>query len=237
MLMAGLALVRTDGLPGRFPREVQQRGTFLGPDVITPCVTLPPEAIDRGALCSYGPQGNDVPRAQVWGDNPRIDASARLRESGRRVSRTPLLRGSSILQPLLGFSDRTAKGGPDHCTAFNNAVVEAVRRLKPQLLILNAHWVGIDSELAPHNDRTFVLGSPHFERALRETLRQTAATGRSVCVIEDVPTYQYDCPLRASAWHAGVASRKDFLHLSRSEALAQLQESERAFRRLEQQGV
>jgi peptidoglycan/LPS O-acetylase OafA/YrhL len=231
MLGVGLAFMRTDGLPGRFPRDVQARGPFLPGDNLAPCIALPFERIALGALCSYGPTADDVPRAVVWGDSHALmlmpDYARLAVEHHMRI----YFAASPACQPLLGFADRKANGAPDHCTEFNSAMVAAVRRLNPQLLILNARWIGVDSD--HESDRVFAIGRPRFERGLEKTLHDTAAATRSVCVVEDAPAYQYDLP------HAvGIARRRrvseDFLHLSRAEALAQYQESEQVFRLLEQ---
>ena len=128
----------------------------------------------------------------------------------------------SSCMPLFGLTGGAADGpGAAGCAKFNAAVAQAVLRLDPRLLILNAHWVDTHAD---------------FSRGLRETLRATAAPSRAVCVVLDVPTFKYDVPTALGvARQRGIS--EDFLKLTRAEALRQYRGPENAIRALERQGV
>jgi peptidoglycan/LPS O-acetylase OafA/YrhL len=224
ILGAGVVLWRTGGLPGRYPAEVRARGGewLFDSEILTRCANTALAKIAAGELCSFGPQDNDSPRALVWGDShamallpayQQLAISHHLRlYFAIRSSCRPLL------DPTTGATDDAARAG---CAQFNAAVAQAVLRLHPDLLILNAHWVGTDAD---------------FSRGLRETLRATAAHDRAVCVVLDVPTFKYDVPTALGvARQRGIS--EDFLELPRAEALRQYGGAESDVRVLQRQGV
>jgi peptidoglycan/LPS O-acetylase OafA/YrhL len=224
VLGAGVTLWRTGGFPGRYPPEVRARGGewLFDSEILTRCANTALDKIAAGELCSFGPQDNDSARVLVWGDShteallpayEQLAISHHLRlYYAVRSSCRPLLDLTS------GTTDDPARA---RCAQFNSAVAQAVLRLDPRLLILNAHWVDTDAD---------------FSRGLRATLRATAARDRAVCVVLDVPTFKYDVPTAL-----GVARRRgiseDFLKLTRAEALQQYRGPENDIRALERQGV
>jgi hypothetical protein len=137
-------------------------------------------------------------------------------------------------RPLLGVTNRdffpkTQLG----CTSFNNAVASAIEQLNPRLVILNAHWVDKDEDLALDGGVAPPPGTSNFRFALEQTIKHISAPGRSICVVLDVPTFKYDVPraLLVARWR-GLST--DFLQLSRAEALQQFAGPERDIRKLEQ---
>jgi peptidoglycan/LPS O-acetylase OafA/YrhL len=237
ILVAGVTLWKSDGLPRRFPREVQMRDPAVSRDDVTPCVTLPFDKIASGELCSYGPQGPDAPRGLVWGDSHAmtlLPAYAKLAVSHHMRL---YFAATSSCRPLLGLTNRaTNESTRIKCARFNAAVVQAVRRLDPRLLILNAHWIDADADLIPQSNASVTPAASKFTRGLQETLRQTGSNRRSVCIVLDVPMYDYDLPYALGiARKRGIA--EDFMKVSRAQALEEYRAPERDIRALEQRGM
>jgi len=237
MLVVGMALVKAEGLPRRFPEETRVRDPPGQIEWLTRCVTLKSDQIARGELCSYGPAGDDIPRVLVWGDSHAMVLLPAYKQLALRHHLRIYLAATSTCQPILGLVDRMSNAtGRARCADFNTAVVGAVRQLKPQLIILNAHWIETDRDPASPEYSASAPGASLFEYWLERTLRLTASNRGAVCVVEDVPAYRYDLPYAiAVARLRGMST--DFLRVSRTEALAQYREPERVFHRLEQQGM
>jgi peptidoglycan/LPS O-acetylase OafA/YrhL len=224
ILGTGVALWETGGLPGRYPPEVRARGGewLFDSETLTRCANIALDKIAAGELCSLGPQGSDATRALVWGDSHTIALLPAYEQLAISHHLRLYFAVRSSCRPLLELTSGTiVDPGRAGCARFNAAVAQAVLRLDPRLLILNAHWVDTDAD---------------FSRGLRETLRATAARDRAVCVVLDVPTFKYDVPTAL-----GVARRRgiseDFLKLTRAEALEQYREPENDVRALSRQGV
>ena len=201
------------------------------------CVHLPLDQIASGGLCSFGPTDNSTARVVVWGDSHAMA----LMEVYRTLAISRHLRiyfaVRSSCRPLLGITnraedERTRVG----CAGFNAAVVQAVRRLNPSVLILNAHWIDADADLIPEPNGDADREGSNFSRGLRETLRETGSVNRTVCVVLDVPTLKYNLPDAVGlARKRGIA--EDFLKLSRTQALQQYREPEHDIHALEQRGM
>jgi peptidoglycan/LPS O-acetylase OafA/YrhL len=239
MFSVGIALWKSDGLPQRFPPEVRARGGqwLLDSDFLLGCVSLPLDQIASGGLCSFGPSDSRAPRAVVWGDSHAMALLDVYRMLAISHQMRLYFAIRSTCRPLLGITNRTEDERTRlGCAGFNAAVAQAVRRLDPQLLILNGHWIDADADLVPELNGAAVPGDSNFSRGLRETLRQTGSANRSVCVVLDVPSFQYNVPNAV-----GVARKRriseDFLRPSRTQALAQYREPERDIRAFEQRGM
>jgi peptidoglycan/LPS O-acetylase OafA/YrhL len=239
ILGVGLVLWKSDGLPRRFPPEVRARGGewLFDSDFLTGCANIPFDRIASGDLCSFGPRDNDTPRVVVWGDSHAIALLPAYQTLAVSHHLRLYFAVHSSCRPLLGLTNR-AQAEPTRtgCAQFNAAVAQAVRRLDPGLLILNAHWIDADADLILQSNTGIVPGESNFTRGLRETLRETRSTDRSVCVVLDVPTLKYDLPNALGvARKRGIA--EDFLKPTRAEALEQYRGPERDIRALEQRGM
>lgn len=224
ILGVGVVLWRTGGLPGRYPAEVRARGGewSFDSEILTRCANIAFDKIAAGKLCSFGPQDEDSARALVWGDSHTMALLPAYQQLAISHHLRLYFAVRSSCKPLLGATSAGTVGAVSSgCAQFNAAVAQAALRLKPRLLILNAHWIGTDAD---------------FSRELRETLRATAGPNREVCVVLDVPTYKYNVPTAL-----GVARQRriseDFLKLTRTEALRQYRGPENDVRTLERQGA
>lgn len=239
ILVAGVVLWRSDGLPWRFAPELRARGSewLLNGGDLSRCVSVPWDKIASGELCSFGPQDDNAVRGLVWGDSHAMALLPAYEELAVSHHLRLYFATTSSCRPLLGFTNRTQNdSGRVACAGFNAAVAQAVRRLDPKLLILNAHWVDADADLISQSNAAAVAGESNFARGIRETLRETGSLNRSVCVVLDVPTFKYDLPNALGvARKRGIA--EDFLQLTRAEALEQFQAPERDIRALAQRGL
>jgi SGNH domain (fused to AT3 domains) len=109
------------------------------------------------------------------------------------------------------------------CAAFNAAVVEAIARLKPDLIILDGAWA--NPEPPPH--------VPDIAAGIEQTVSRIADHSRSICVVLPVPKLKY------AVSHALLVARRrhipdDFLRLSRADALAQHKDMDRDLRAIAQ---
>jgi hypothetical protein len=196
------------------------------------------ETIASGSLCSFGPDDDHAPRAVVWGDSHAMALLPAYRKLAMSHHLRLYFAIRSSCRPLLSVTNRAqSDSAQDGCAGFNAAVAQAVRRLDPRLLILNAHWTDADTDrISQLNDAETPPLESVFKRGLRETLRETHSTNRTVCIILDVPEYKYDLPTALGvARKRGIA--EDFLRLTRAEALAQYRGAERDIRALEQSGL
>jgi len=109
------------------------------------------------------------------------------------------------------------------CATFNAAVLEAIARLEPELIILDGAWA--NPEPPPH--------VPDIAAGIEQTVSRVGAHARSTCVVFAVPKLKY-----AVSHALLVAHRRhipdDFLNLSRADALAQHEDMERDVRAIAQ---
>jgi peptidoglycan/LPS O-acetylase OafA/YrhL len=237
ILGTGILFWKSDGLPGRFPPETRVRGTawLWEGDFLRKCENISLDKIASGSLCSIGPQDNDAVRGVVWGDShamvllPAYERLAMLHHM--RLYFAVL----SSCRPLVGTINRLwSESARKKCGGFNTAVAQAVRRLDPRLLILNAHWIDVDADLVSQSRTDVDPGDSNLKQGLRETLRATGSANRFVCAVLDVPEFKYDLPTALGiARKRGIA--EDFLKLTRAEAQEHFSGPERDIRALAQE--
>jgi peptidoglycan/LPS O-acetylase OafA/YrhL len=245
ILITGILIIRTDGLPWRYPVEARAGETVInfGKSFGKQCLTRSFAQIANGELCSYGPQDDAAARGLVWGDSHAMALLPAYQELAAAHHMRLYLAMTSSCWPVLGMTNRALPELTQaRCTNFNVAVESAIRRLDPSLLILNAHWINADTDLIPQRSLSSAAepsappSRSNFEQGLLETLRVTGSPDRTVCVVLDVPLFKYDIPYALSiARRRGIP--EDFLQLSRVEALAQFREAEADIRSLQTQGM
>jgi peptidoglycan/LPS O-acetylase OafA/YrhL len=243
ILVAGLVLWNSDGFPQRFSPEaraliVPMSGT---PDLVR-CMELPLEEVRAGNVCDYGTGDSSIPKVLVWGDSHAMALMPALKELAKTHHLHLYFVGKYGCAPLLAGADPTmvgslASGKPvtlePHqaifsykCATFNAAVTAAIRRLDPQLIILDAAWG--PAEVPP--------GVRDIAPGIEQTLSRAGDGTRPVCVVFGVPI------LKFAVSHALLMAQRrnipdDFLKLNRTEALAQYREMERSLRALVGRGA
>jgi peptidoglycan/LPS O-acetylase OafA/YrhL len=157
------------------------------------CAGRTPSDVANGSLCAFGPLSGVTAEVLVWGDShatallPAYEQIAFARNirvhAAVRSSCRPLLRASPALE------QRARRG----CDDFNRAVVEALDRIDPALVILNAYWAYPEGVVGARRDGPTERDLQSFEAALDATLQAIGAR-RKVCIVGDVPTLKYRIP-------------------------------------------
>ncbi|HSZ07352.1 MAG TPA: acyltransferase family protein [Steroidobacteraceae bacterium] len=233
----GYWLMKTDGLPKRLESERTTgiAGAPLFPVIDAHCLNLPLDRVSAGELCSFGPQDEHANKVLVWGDShayallPAYQSLANA--DGIRIYFGEL----GACWPLLGAE----KGLPGEywrtrCEKFNRAMIEAVRRLNPRRVILNAYWRdpagSAESEFFRRGRESKLAVVDGIER----TLSEIRSPDRSVCAVLTVPGYSYPIP-----YALAIAQRRHIdpatLSMTHSEALSEYQAVEGELRLLASQ--
>jgi peptidoglycan/LPS O-acetylase OafA/YrhL len=196
--LLGVIFSRTEGLPGRLDEaDARLVGTLDRIRVdARACANQSLNEIAAGSLCRLGPSTGTS--AVVWGDShalallPAYAQIATARGVPVYVGVAPRCR------PLLDASSETEPPvRRRECGAFNRAMVSAIKKLDPALVILNAYWTYPDLAIAISGGGEAGSGRPPFEQAFERTLRAISTERRKVCVIGDVPTLDYQMPYAA----------------------------------------
>jgi peptidoglycan/LPS O-acetylase OafA/YrhL len=230
-LVASLGLVMwlSDGIPARLGEadaKLIRNLDRLQRDA-TDCAVRPLRTIAAGSLCRYGPSAGARADVVVWGDShalallpayERIAAARNVRVHAAAIS---------ACRPLLGAASRVDM--PAHrqaCSDFNRAALEAIQKIDPALVILNAYWMYPDLDIVNTVGSERADAAEPFRQAFERTLRAIDAEGRKVCVIGGVPTLEYVMPYAyAMARRRGIDT--EFIGLRRSDAASQHHELDR----------
>jgi peptidoglycan/LPS O-acetylase OafA/YrhL len=236
LLATGVLFWRSDGLPWRFPPETRVRGNawLWEGDFLPKCEKLSLDQIASGRLCSVGPQDKDAIRGLVWGDSHAMVLLPAYEQLAKLHHMRLFFAVRFSCRPLVGAIQRQGNESDRHCADFNAAVVRAVRQLAPRLVILNAHWIDVDADIIPQSSPDTDPDDSNFKRALRETLRETASSNSSVCIVLDVPEFKYDLPIAVGVVRKR-GSAEGFLKLTRNEAREHFNGPEHDIRALAQQ--
>jgi hypothetical protein len=112
----------------------------LHPD-LDRCTALATTALRNGELCRFGPDAESRPRVVAWGDSHAATLLSGLRTGGSRPWCGSGLRRTFLLSPLSGISSAMRRDRQVmDCEEFNEAMFEAIERVRPELVILAAHW-------------------------------------------------------------------------------------------------
>jgi peptidoglycan/LPS O-acetylase OafA/YrhL len=229
ILLAGLVLWNSDGFPNRFPPET--RGLIVSliatPELVRCVEKVSVEQVSAGRVCNFGPDDSSR-RVLVWGDShalalmPAVNALAKAH--GMHTYFVAKYDCLPLFAPPNSTRIDTAKDRYK-CATFNAAVVEAIARLEPELIILDGAWAA--AEPPPH--------VPDIAAGIEQTLSRVGDHSRSICVVFAVPNLKY------AVSHALFMARRrhipdDFLTLSRADALAQHRDMEHDVRAIAQRG-
>ena len=227
ILLAGLVLWNSDGFPQRFPPET--RGLIVSmtatPELVRCVEGISLQQIRAGSVCNYGP-GDPSPKVLLWGDSHALALMPAVQELAKTHGMHLYFVAKYNCLPLFAASDATgidADADRYRCAAFNAAVLEAITRLEPDLIILDGAWAG--GEPPP-----FV---PDAAAGIEQTVSRVGRYAGSICVVFAVPMLKY--PVSRALF---VANRRhipdEFLSLSRADALAQHGDMERDVRAIAQ---
>jgi peptidoglycan/LPS O-acetylase OafA/YrhL len=235
ILATGILFWKSDGLPWRFPPETRVQGiAWLWEGDFPPkCVHISFDKIAAGRLCSVGPQDDAAVRGVVWGDSHAMALLPAYEQLAKLHHMRLYFAVRTSCRPLLGTINKR-EDWSKQCSEFNAAAAQAVRQLDPRLLILNAHWTDVDTDLVSLSSEDVDPEASNFKRGLLKTLQASGSSNRSICIVMDVPEFKYVLPTAL-----GVARKRgiseDFLKLTRTEAQERYRGPERDIRALAQQ--
>lgn len=232
VLSLGWLLWRSDGFPQRFPAA--ERAFLIAPDfsAVAGCLRLAPEQIRAGQLCRVGP-AEAGPSVVLWGDSHALALLPAVEALSARRHMAVYFAVQYTCWPLLGGLDRAGNAESQaRCAAFNAAVADFVRDLKPQLVILAGRWNDQYFETAPEL-KTADPGRA-FTTAMRYTTERLVGAG-AVCVVFDVPHLKYMVPHALLMAHRR-GMNDSFLAVTHEEALAPVKQMEGQVRELAQAG-
>lgn len=178
----GLLVVLTGGFPSRVPRAVaaldhdfDASASSLSPQ--QHCFLLPDQLADSFSDSCANITGTDAahPLVLVWGDSHASDLIPGFRsmqpQSGIRFAQYT----ASLCAPIVGIRLRERQG----CLPINNAIVDRVLKLKPEIVVLSAIW-----------DRYLDYDSAARAEKLLETIKMIRAGGiRRVVIIGSAPEW------------------------------------------------
>ncbi len=191
----GVLIWLSGGLVGRSDTaDARLGGTVerLRSDAVA-CARRTLSDIANGSLCTFGPVSGATRDVVVWGDShaiallPAYEQIAAARNV--RVHAAVL----SACRPLLAAGITHDKPARPICGDFAKAVVDALDKINPALVILNAYWTYRDGAIDAARDVGADGDARAFEAAFAETLKAIGAR-RKVCVIGDVPALKYRMP-------------------------------------------
>jgi peptidoglycan/LPS O-acetylase OafA/YrhL len=214
ILVAGLVLWNSDGFPQRFPPETRSLIVSMTatPELVHCVEDVSLEQVRAGRVCNYGP-GDPSPKVLLWGDSHALALMPAVQELAKAHGMHAYFVAKYNCLPLFAPSNpiridtATDRYG---CATFNSAVLEAIARLQPELIILDGAWAA--GEPPAH--------VPDVAAGIEQTVNRVSDHSRSICVVFAVPMLKY------AVSHALFMSRRrhipdDFLSLSRADALAQ----------------
>lgn len=213
-------LLGTQGLPQRFdaPLRTLVERVDLHPQGAR-CMSLAPAALNSDELCRFGPGAAPHLRAIAWGDS---HAGTLLPAFERVAQDRGVALGFAALgscRPLPGVSSALRRDRyVNKCVDFNEAMFGVVERVRPELVILAAHWSEPGDRFLSSAERA-PEGVSIFSVGLERTLTRLTQTGARVCVVLDVPELKFPIPQALlTARQRGLD--EGFLMLTREEAEA-----------------
>ncbi len=136
----GFAVYEKDGLPDRFPREIQKRVIDTGVDAEAAQVCVYGTGIRPSAECDgIGPAG--APLVLVWGDSHAFHLIAGLRALQQKRQDFRLAR--YIAFSCAPMADDLAPL-PRYCDDANGLARQKIQLLRPDTVIIGARWIVYD---------------------------------------------------------------------------------------------
>ncbi|WP_434672709.1 acyltransferase family protein [Pseudomonas sp. R1-15] len=188
---AGLVTLKSDGIPSRFPSEIQQIANFkyeFLKDARNPecwiAITAPYDGF--APKCLEAGDNNASERILIWGDSH----AARLYPGLASV----VDRSTAIFQatrsscpPILDFAGSA-------CTDSNNYILARLKDTKPNVVVLFGAWGRYGADWSTGSD---------VQRKLLQTIEQISAAGvNKIIVLGPSPEWRLPLPkLLFNAWH------------------------------------
>ncbi len=201
----GVWLYTSRGLPQRFAPEMTGMTDVRGVAHLgfVHCIKPDPAEVARGHTCEFGAE-RGARRALIWGDSHAWASLSTWDRLGSANDTRVYFSSSSACPPLLGGTRvRASDISARRCADFNAAMLEAVRNLEPDIVVLQASWVHA-LDLRKTDDAASTSEDSLFANGLHETVRRIAAPGRTVCIVRGVPRVSESVP-----YLLGMSRRKE----------------------------
>jgi peptidoglycan/LPS O-acetylase OafA/YrhL len=233
----GVYLRLSDGLPGRFRRDIAVYAQHTEVPVTEDrCMDLPLEQIEAGKLCHFASELSEAPTAVLWGDSHALALLPALGSLAQSRRLRLLFAGRPSCRPLRAAGENApSRQAEQGCVAFNDAMRFAIRRIRPSQVILAGFWnegAREATQAAPGIERPSIADEADWSRIV-QPLR---AAGSRVCVVLDVPRLRYLVP-----YTVAMARRRDldtaFIDLKRADVIAAYASTEAPIRHLAAAGV
>jgi peptidoglycan/LPS O-acetylase OafA/YrhL len=190
----GWMLWNSDGYPKRFSKTIQAiTSDTLGYHAeAIPCLRLPLGKVETGELCSFGVE-HGAASVVVWGDS-HVSAALYSYEELAKTNNVKVWHAArSACRPVLLRNEEISSDElPDSCHEFNRAMLAAITKLDPQVVILQSYWMSPVS--GPRRDTRIAADERNrlLRLRLESTLRLPELTSRTVCVVRDAPILAHD---------------------------------------------
>jgi len=199
LLVAGgsAAIRRFDGLPGRFPEDIARIHRAPRGDRSQERSIVQVRADD---LPTFGSRDGEID-CLLWGDSHARAQTRAFREACDRLGLSGATATRLATLPLL---EVWRAGKRDETTAWNDAVLEFVRRNRIRLVVLAGQWsANVEEEPGFGGRRKIVTdarsdarGPEDAERVVRESLARTVEAlreaGASVVILREFPQQPVD---------------------------------------------
>ena len=172
-LLAGAVIAGRDGMPARFPEEVERYDAAYDdrPEIEEADLTI--EAAEQGAIPVMA-RGHRAESILIWGDSHARVVSPAVKAMCQQIGVTGFRATRSETAPLLDWSD-------DDIRRHNSAVFRWIAEHRPTIVVLVARW-------------ETVLRDPADEASLAGTVRALESAGVKVALMRQVPSQRRDIP-------------------------------------------
>ncbi len=192
LLIAGLAIHRTNGVPSRIPASALKYANAVTEHSFRAEMGPKEVVAEKFVELGYGDKHRPVDIV-VWGDSHAMALAPVLDVLCKEYSIRGLAATHSSTAPLLGYTSTGRFALHSDSVDFNNAVVEFIRRKNVPNVILVAVWSG------------YVVqdGMEAVRQAMFRTIQALEASGAKVWVVREVPKHPWNVPkvLASAVWH------------------------------------
>ncbi len=214
LVMAGFGQIAR--LNGGFPTRLNAEAKRYADAALEPmagddaCMTLPPDKIRLGEVCTFGKAKPTPPDFAVWGDSHSGALFPTFQAEAEENALWGLHFGGVSCPPLLGVTVSRADLRDLACPDFNAAALSGLSARGVHTVFLVARWAlyseswpktGVDARNKPvfltddaSTTRSDEESKAVFARGLERTLHSLTQRGIQVYVVEQIPEALADIP-------------------------------------------
>lgn len=185
VVLGGVAIHQTDGAPGRIPLEARRYA-----DGRTDRAFLHEVGVEEAKAGEFVELGVGDKRRPVdvivWGDSHAMAAMPAMDSLCKEYSIRGVAATHSSRVPLVGYKNPGEGALNEDSLAFNDAVVDFIRRERVRNVVLVARWSG-------YIDRNGGEPAP-VRRGLIDTINALQNTGARIWIMKQVPEHPWNVP-------------------------------------------